>query len=90
MELIGLKSLKMRLMKPLKEWMLMSECSINSPYCSLPRSRFLDVTQRSPKETFGGALHDIQKTAARETTLTEMDKKSVLLHTALCKSVFQP
>ena len=29
---------------------------------SLPRSRFLDVTQRS----FGGALHDIQKTAARE------------------------
>ena len=29
MELIGLKSLKMRLMKPLKEWMLMSECSIN-------------------------------------------------------------
>ena len=87
MELTGLKSLKMRLMKPLKEWMLMSECSIN---CSLPRSRFLDVTQRSPKETFGGALHDIQKTAARETTLTEMDKKSVLLHTALCKSVFQP
>ena len=29
---------------------------------SLPRSRFLDVTQR-----FGGALRDIQKTAARET-----------------------
>ena len=29
---------------------------------SLPRSRFLDVTQRS----FGGALRDIQKTAARE------------------------
>ena len=30
---------------------------------SLPRSRFLDVTQRF----FGGALRDIQKTAARET-----------------------
>ena len=29
---------------------------------SLPRSRFLDVTQRC----FGGALRDIQKTAARE------------------------
>ena len=28
---------------------------------------FLDVTQRSPKETFGGALRDIQKTAAKET-----------------------
>ena len=35
---------------------------------SLPRSRFFDVTQRSPKRTFGGALGDIQKTAARETT----------------------
>ena len=35
---------------------------------SLPRSRFLDVTQRSPKRTFGGALCDIQKTAARETS----------------------
>ena len=33
---------------------------------SLPRSRFLDVTQRSL--CFGGALRDIQKTAARETT----------------------
>ena len=32
---------------------------------SLPRSRFLDVTQRSPKR--GRALRDIQKTAARET-----------------------
>ena len=30
---------------------------------SLPRSLFLDVTQRSPQ----GALRDIQKTAARET-----------------------
>ena len=30
---------------------------------SLPRSRFLDVTQHSPC----GALRDIQKTAARET-----------------------
>ena len=29
---------------------------------SLPRSRFLDVTQR------GGALRDIQNTAARETS----------------------
>ena len=38
---------------------------------SLPRSRFLDVTQCSPKRkkvSFGGALRDIQKTAARETT----------------------
>ena len=34
---------------------------------SLPRSRFLDVTQRS----FGGALRDIQKTAARETKLPQ-------------------
>ena len=36
---------------------------------SLPRSRFLDVTQRSPKRGkrgVGGALRDIQKTAARE------------------------
>ena len=33
---------------------------------SLPRSRFLDVTQRSPK---GGTLRDIQKTAARETSV---------------------
>ena len=38
---------------------------------SLPRSRFLDVTQRSPKRGkrgvgWGGALRDIQKTAARE------------------------
>ena len=36
---------------------------------SLPRSRFLDVTQRSPKRgkrgVGGGALRDIQKTAAR-------------------------
>ena len=35
---------------------------------SLPRSRFLDDTQRSPKRT-GGALRNIQKAAARETTL---------------------
>ena len=36
---------------------------------TLPRSRFLDVTQRSPKRTrsFVGALRDIQKTAATET-----------------------
>ena len=36
---------------------------------SLPRSRFLDVTQRSPKRGkrgVGVALRDIQKTAARE------------------------
>ena len=33
----------------------------------LPRSRLLDVTQRSPKRTFGGTLRDIQKTAAWET-----------------------
>ena len=32
-------------------------------YASLPRSRFLDVTQRSP-------LRDIQKTTARETSAT--------------------
>ena len=31
---------------------------------SLPRSRFLDVTQR-----FWGTLRDIQKTAARETSV---------------------
>ena len=37
---------------------------------SLPRSRFLDVTQRSPKGgALGGALRDIQKTAARETSV---------------------
>ena len=35
---------------------------------SLPRSRFLSVTQRSLKRPFGGALCDIQKTAARETS----------------------
>ena len=35
---------------------------------SLPRSRFWNVTQRSPKRTFWGALCDIQKTAAMETS----------------------
>ena len=30
-------------------------------FASLPRSRFLDVTQRSPR-SFGGTLRDIQKT----------------------------
>ena len=48
---------------------------------SLPRCRFLDVTQRSlartmrkecssdvSRRSFGGALRDIQKTAARETS----------------------
>ena len=33
----------------------------------LPRSRLLDVTERSPKRTFGETLRDIQKTAAWET-----------------------
>ena len=33
---------------------------------SLPRSRFLDVTQRFPKSSFGGTLRDIQQTAAWE------------------------
>ena len=33
---------------------------------SLPRSRFLDVTQR------GGALRDIQNTAARETSTSRI------------------
>ena len=33
---------------------------------SLPRSRFLDVTQRCPKSSFGGTLRDIQQTAAWE------------------------
>ena len=36
---------------------------------SLPHSRFLDVTQRSPNLFFWGALRDVQKTAARETSL---------------------
>ena len=36
---------------------------------SLPRSHFLDVTQRSHKSSLGGTLHDIQKTAPRETTI---------------------
>ena len=55
---------------------------------SLPRSRFLDVTQRSPKEALrggalrgealrGGALRDIQKRAARETTARETRMKPV-------------
>ena len=43
---------------------------IDATNCSLPRSRFLDVTQRSPNASFGGALRDIQETAARETILT--------------------
>ena len=34
---------------------------------NLLRRIFLDVTQRSPKETKGGALRDIQKMAAKET-----------------------
>ena len=47
---------------------------------SLPCSRFLDVTQRSPKGV-GGALCDIQKTAVRETT-----KKSTRHHIKLCNN----
>ena len=43
---------------------------IDATNCSLPRSRFLDVTQRSLNASFGGALRDIQETAARETILT--------------------
>ena len=39
------------------------------PYPSLPRSRYLDVTQRFSK-SFRGALRDIQITAARETNPT--------------------
>ena len=42
---------------------------LHHTFVSLPCSCFLDVTQRSPKRTFGGALRDIQKTAARETIL---------------------
>ena len=38
---------------------------------SLPRSRFLDVI------TFGGTLRDIQKTAARETSQTVVEKTIV-------------
>ena len=56
---------------PLSEYIVMprgSEHDDKSSFPSLPRSRFLDVTQRSPKSSFGGALRDIQKTAARETT----------------------
>ena len=47
---------------------------------SLPRSRFLDVTQRSPKSnfTFGGTLRDIQKTAARETRTVPTNSKVFL------------
>ena len=41
-----------------------SKSRISSELSSLPRSRFLDVTQRS----FGGRLRDIQETAARETS----------------------
>ena len=42
---------------------------LHHTFLSLPRSCFLDVTQHSPKRTFGGALRDIQKTAVRETIL---------------------
>ena len=46
----------------------MTRESDKSSFPSPFRSRFLDVTQRSPKSSFGRALRDIQKTAARETT----------------------
>ena len=46
-----------------------NELKLHHTFLSLPRSVFLDVTQRSPKRTFGGALRDIQKTTARETIL---------------------
>ena len=42
-----------------------STSSWSKAFSSLLRSRFLDVTQRSPP--LGGALRDIQKTAAKET-----------------------
>ena len=45
---------------------------------SLPRSRFSDVMQRCLSCSFGGALHDIQKTAARETIILETSKSKVL------------
>ena len=41
---------------------------------SLPRSRFLDVTQR-------GALRDIQKTAARETSVAHKGTKRSAIKT---------
>ena len=46
-----------------------NELKLHHTFLSLPRSFFLDVTQRSPKRTFRRALRDIQKTAARETIL---------------------
>ena len=44
----------------------------------LPRSRFLDVTQRSPKRTFsfGGALRDIQKGLRGRLIYTPLDTKN--------------
>ena len=45
----------------------LQELSHRGSIPSLPLSRFLDVTQHSPKR--GGALHDIQKMATRETNL---------------------
>ena len=42
---------------------------------SLPRSRFWMSRNAPSKETFGGALRDIQKTAARETTTMTEQKK---------------
>ena len=46
-----------------------NKLKLHHTFLSLPRSRFLDVTQRSPKRTFAEALCDILKTAARETIL---------------------
>ena len=53
----------------------------NSYKNGLPRSRFLDVTKRSPKR----ALCDIQKTAARETN-TRNDRMKIAR--AQCTAVF--
>ena len=46
-----------------------NKLKLHHTFLSLPRSRFLDVTRRSPKSSFGGASRDIQKMAARETIL---------------------
>ena len=53
-----------------------------------PSQPFLDVTQRSSSRSFGGALRDIQKTAARETRqLTNATKKNnnTKLASTLCR-----
>ena len=52
-------------------------CTVALPN-SLPRSRFVDVTQCTPL-SFGGPLRDIQKTAARETTLRMVTPRNFVL-----------